>query len=201
LGTLGGTFAVAAALNASGQVVGQADTADQKSHAALWTVAPDGRFTVADLGTLGGDFSFAGAINASGQIVGSAQNADGDLRATLFTPGAGGNVTRTDLGTLGGFASSAKGINSAGLIVGEAETEAGDTRGFFRDAAGRMSDLSRFFFGSFLEAISADAINDLGQIAVTRHVGTGPDHAFLYPPRADVLSASQVRATPRPVTR
>ena len=36
LGTLGGTFSVGLAINASGQVTGFADTADGDIHAFLW---------------------------------------------------------------------------------------------------------------------------------------------------------------------
>jgi probable HAF family extracellular repeat protein len=81
LGTLGGPTSAAHAINASGQVVGVADTADGLSHAFLYS---DG--TMIDLGTLGGFFSAAHAINASGQVVGVAAIANGLNHAFLFDP-------------------------------------------------------------------------------------------------------------------
>ena len=65
LGTLGGAFSYAAAINEKDQVVGSSDTAAGTSHAFLWQ-----RGTMTDLGTLGGDFSYAIAVNARGQVIG-----------------------------------------------------------------------------------------------------------------------------------
>ena len=70
LGTLGGIFSVAVAVNEQGQVVGTSQTAARESHAFLWE---NGVMT--DLGTLGGGTdSFAQAINNSGQVAGSARD-------------------------------------------------------------------------------------------------------------------------------
>src|SRR5437773_2484653 len=68
LGTLGGTFSSAVAVNASGQVVGTSTIAgDAASHAFSWTAASG----MIDLGTLGGNNSEARGVNASGQVVGT----------------------------------------------------------------------------------------------------------------------------------
>ena len=53
------------AINAAGQVVGEAATADGATHAFLYT---DGKMK--DLGTLHGGNSRAYGINAAGQVVG-----------------------------------------------------------------------------------------------------------------------------------
>ena len=54
LGTLGGSYSQGVAINASGQVTGTSNTADEATHAFLW----DGT-TMQDLGTLGGSRSEA----------------------------------------------------------------------------------------------------------------------------------------------
>src|SRR5438093_507104 len=66
LGTLGGSFSVAEAVNDSGEVVGWAETADGALHAFSWTAAGG----MVDLGTLGDRGSEASGVNASGQVVG-----------------------------------------------------------------------------------------------------------------------------------
>jgi probable HAF family extracellular repeat protein len=63
LGTLGGPFSTATAINAGGEVVGESTIASGQQHAFLWR---NGLMT--DLGTLGGTSSFAAAINADGRL-------------------------------------------------------------------------------------------------------------------------------------
>src|SRR6266446_1697358 len=120
LGSLGGAFSDAAgrpgppgAINASGQVVGESDTAGGSRHAFSCTAAGG----MIDLGTLlGGSRSTATAVNGSGQVVGVGVITDdaSSFHAFLWT-GAGGMV---DLGTLGGTFASATAINASGQVVG-----------------------------------------------------------------------------------
>ena len=65
LGTLGGYGSTAYAINASGQVAGDAETSAGQGHAFLYSNG-----TMQDLGTLGGTDSQAYGINASGEVVG-----------------------------------------------------------------------------------------------------------------------------------
>ncbi|MFL5459888.1 MAG: hypothetical protein ACJ8AY_04330, partial [Gemmatimonadales bacterium] len=108
LGSLGGTYSEAMALNAKRQVVGRSFTATGTQHAFLWE-----KGVIIDLGTLGGTSSIAYGINTAGQVVGYSTLATGAWHAFLWQSG-----TMTDLGTLGGCCSSAAGINSAGQVVG-----------------------------------------------------------------------------------
>ena len=66
LGTLGGKMSRATAINAAGQVVGEAATSSGATHAFLYAGGK-----TRDLGTLGGGNSCAYGINATGQVVGS----------------------------------------------------------------------------------------------------------------------------------
>ncbi len=109
LGTLGGNYSQAHAINNSRTVVGASLLDNGPSHAFFWS---DG--TMTDMGTLGGASSRAWDINETGQIVGWAQDATAARRAFLFE-----QDTMTDLGTLpGAKASEAYGVNNAGQIVG-----------------------------------------------------------------------------------
>lgn len=117
LGTLGGSYSLATAINGSGEIVGEAYLAgDSAYQTALWT---NSSATAIDLGTLGGANSQANSVNASGQVVGLAFMSNAVQHAALWT---NVNGTAIDLGTLGGTSSQANGINAAGQIVGSATT-------------------------------------------------------------------------------
>ena len=155
LGTLGGTVSSAAAINASGQVVGWARIpGDAAAHAFLWQ---DGSMT--DLGTLGGSHSWARSINASGQIVGSSYNTGNEAyRAFLWDD----DRVMKDLGGGSGY-SDATAINASGLIVGWAHLMISPS--IYQRAVlwqnGDIMDLGTL--GGVFSA--ASGINDSGQVA------------------------------------
>jgi probable HAF family extracellular repeat protein len=163
LGTLGGPFSLALALNAAGQVVGSARLANGQTHAFRWT---DG--TMEDLGAIGGagDYSGAFAINATGQVVGMAGNNETPTQA-LWWPAPS---DPRSLGTLGGVQSWAYGINAAGQVVGSANTPDDRTaevpaHAFLFTPGVGMEDLNAGLDPALgWELKSAGAINDAVQI-------------------------------------
>jgi probable HAF family extracellular repeat protein len=111
LGTLGGKYSGAFAVNAAGQVVGCAQRADGRNHAFLYTA---GRMT--DLGTLGGRTSTAYGINFAGHFVGQARLAD-DATSDPFLFTGGGLL---DLDAHGGPGYTLA-INTSGQVIGRCE--------------------------------------------------------------------------------
>ena len=85
LGTLGGRYSEAVAINSRGQIVGWSYTKERNQHAFFWE---NGKLT--DLGTLPGDRSSAAtALNNHNQIVGVSTSKSGQQHAVLWTPKTG----------------------------------------------------------------------------------------------------------------
>jgi probable HAF family extracellular repeat protein len=155
LSTFGGKSSIAYAVNSSGQIVGSAQSKDNRRHAFLYE---NGKML--DLGTLGGNYGEAVAINSSSQIVGYSDTGSG-FHAFLYDHGK-----MHDLGTLGGQTSHAMGINGSGLIVGDSDViiqnplavDSGALgRHAFAYSGGKMRDLAGI-------VSAASAVNDSGQI-------------------------------------
>ena len=158
LGTLPGYPGCSAeAINASGRIVGEAETISANSaHTFLYSNG-----TTTDLGTLGGPNSNATGINASGQVTGNASitpGSPGPDHAFLYS-----NGTMTDLGTLGGQSSGALGINDSGQVVGQSYTANDNSMDPFLYSNGKMTDIGAvgYHWGT------AYAINDNGQVVDT----------------------------------
>ena len=166
-----GTLSVhAIAVNASGHIVGDSETATGELHAFLWT--PDGGMV--DLGTLGGATSSARAINALGHVAGSSQTGNGDTHAFFWTPLTG----MIDLGTLPGSSSSeATALNDSNQVVGsniQGSVAFGTrTHGFFWSPEGGMVDIGtlRGMASSVPVAINArgDVVGVSASAIVFRH--------------------------------
>jgi probable HAF family extracellular repeat protein len=113
LGTLGGTFSIAKAINDHGRIVGSSTLSSGEEHAFLLR---DG--TMMDLGTLGGAYSLANQINNHTQVVGLSRIAGGELHAFIWDDGV-----MTDLNNLipqgpGWVLVEATAINQCGYIAG-----------------------------------------------------------------------------------
>jgi probable HAF family extracellular repeat protein len=162
---------MANAINDAGQVVGQFDTADGKSHAFI--TGPNGA-GMTDLGTLGGYRSHASGVNNDGQVVGQSETADGHSHAFITGPNG-----MTDLGTLGGSDSFATGINAAGQVTGTSSTGTGGFHAFITGVNGAgMIDLGTLG----LRDSYASGINDSGQVAGFSMERHGFWHAFITGP-------------------
>ena len=178
LGTLGGWWSEAVAINNAGQVAGTSLKADNYGRAFLKNSGED----MQDLGTVtGAGSSFAFGLNNSGQVVGYVDNPQPYL-AFLKNPGQ----DMQNLGTLGGACSWAYGINDAGQVVGWAEDTTSHFKAFLWEK-GVMYNLNHLTVnlpgngewpGVFLG--TATAINDRGCIA--GFTGNWPPHAFLLTP-------------------
>src|SRR5207247_5522878 len=112
LGTLGGTFSQAFAINGQGQVVGRSSItgAGRPFHAFLWEA---GRMT--DLGTFGADESQAFDINDRVQVVGRTEAGASPIHAFCWD-----RSTTSD-----GRRAQTFGINTTGHVVGVARIRPG----------------------------------------------------------------------------
>jgi probable HAF family extracellular repeat protein len=126
LPSLGGDAMGAHAINDRGQVVGTAQTADDKWHFFFW----DPQGGTQDLGvTGGGRFD----LNNACQIAGSMIDPNGNEQAFLWECDKG----RMLLGTLGGKASRALGINDGSCVVGPMRSPGRDSHmGMWHKRAG-----------------------------------------------------------------
>lgn len=114
LGTLGGDFSIANAINDSGQIVGYSHLSSNPSQDGYHAFLHNG-VDMLDLGTLGGKFSIAHDINNSGVVVGYAERAGtSDISRGFVYDG----VSMQDAGGLTGTGSViAVGVNGSGQIA------------------------------------------------------------------------------------
>lgn len=158
LGTLGGNFSFARALNNHREVVGFSSTASSSAtHAFLWT-----RHTgMIDLGTLGGATSDANAINDNGTVVGWSETAEGSVHPFKWTRRRG----MVDLGTLDGDTGIGRAVdvNAGGLVVGTSSSDVEPTRATIWVHSSAILELPQHFG----VRSGASAVNDRGLITGT----------------------------------
>jgi probable HAF family extracellular repeat protein len=172
LGTLGGTYSDARAINSNGDVAGFSTLSGTDVFAPTDAFLYSGGH-MRDLGTLGGFSSKAYGINSFGEVVGDSYTASSQDHAFLSSSGH-----MTDLGTLGGSLSSANGVNNSHQVVGSSETSntSSSTMHAFRWSNGRMTDLGTLGGDTSI----AYAINDVGQVVGYASPPNSSVHAFLY---------------------
>jgi probable HAF family extracellular repeat protein len=204
LGSFGGPYSAATAINRCGHVTGWAQTADGSSHAFLYDGAlhdlGKGEGTaINDCGTVtgyaaidGNGFVFGGllrptgaldggtaslptGINASGLVTGLAWFSTGQGHAFLYDSRSGGGLR--DLGTLGGPGSEARALNDAGQVVGQSQ-ERHSRMHAFRYSGGVLRDLGSAWPDGTSVALD---INASGQaVGNSYHPDTGEVRGFFH---------------------
>jgi probable HAF family extracellular repeat protein len=185
LGTLGGAYSQAWAINDSGTVTGNSQVKGDTgpTHAFIWT-----KGGMRDLGTLGGEYSYGTAINENSHVVGySTIDPQGNaIHAFLYD-----GVVMNDLGTLASSLgdldySYALGLNAYDQVVGYTyKPEKGPWSVAFVSQKGQMRDLNDLIGDAAKEyrIDRATAINDAGQIVAVAFVNSvGAFHAVLLSP-------------------
>jgi len=123
LGTLGGAYSSAIAINNNGDIAGTSNTVSGDQHAFI---IPNGG-SMTDIGTLGGSVAVPKVITDSGVVLGYSDTATAGITHAFMWTSGGGMV---DLGNLGGTFSGAYGMDAAGDIIGDAYDSSGNDRAF-----------------------------------------------------------------------
>ena len=178
LGDLGGCPTIppiANALNAAGEVTGQACNRHGDFHAFLWK--NDGT-PMMDLGpSVVGSTSIGRSINASGVVAGTAQ--DQNQASAYGFVSSGGPMTKI-VNSLGGVSSAAFALNDSGQVTGWADSTGGATDAFiWKNDGSPMIDLGN---QSAFETpnTGGTAINASGQVAGTSGDYNGSFNAFIW---------------------
>jgi probable HAF family extracellular repeat protein len=171
LGTFGGDYSNAHAINNAGQVAGSAYTAANVFHAFSYSGG-----VKTDLGTLPGDVNSAAAdLNDSGQLVGVSYGTT--EHAVLWQSST---TPPIDLGNLGGSNMEAVAINATGQVVGYGTTAAGADHAWLWQSSTGMTDLNTLIPpNSGWVLTEAYGINNNQQI-VGQGTINGQSHAFLW---------------------
>ncbi len=192
LGTMGGDWSQAWAINDSGFVTGnsQVENNNGPTHAFIWGLNTG----MVDLGTIAGASSYGTALSAKNHVVGysTINNVDERVHAFLHD---GAKIQ--DLGSLGGASvesdySFALGVNAHDQVVGYSylpnsiPSELPPLQVAFICRQGLMVDLNGLIgtTAAKYRLYSATAINDNGQIvAIAFHVPSNAVHAVLLTPK------------------
>jgi probable HAF family extracellular repeat protein len=212
IGTLGGGYAQANAINDAGAITGASQTQGMgpmaMTHAFIYRLPQPPYRTnnqMVDLGVLGGLSSYGMAINSYNHVAGYSSIATNDERVHAFFHNGSKMI---DLGSLGGNGnrwgsdnSVALGVNNLDQVVGYTYLPVtGDMPiqqvGFLWrpgwNGSGQMINLNTLLYGTGKDYLvfSATAINDNGQIAANAYyMPTGSVHAVLLTPNGPASAA------------
>jgi probable HAF family extracellular repeat protein len=198
LGSLGGTLGGVNWLNDRGEVVGQSDLRGDKTfHPYLW----NGRRMI-DLGTLGGHYGTANYVNDRGDVAGWATTTgDQSVHGFFWDHGK-----MTDLPPVGGAAfATAESVNDREEVVGVLYDSRFNEISAFLWTRGHGYDLNKLVAPSDFHIISADYINNHGEIFGHGVYTSGP-HAgdarvfVLIRNQSMALPAAAKAARPLPTT-
>ena len=200
IGTLGGGYAQANAINDGGYITGASQTQGMTpmalTHAFIYQLPspPYRRYhPMVDLGVLGGFSSYGMAINSYNHVAGYSTITANDERVHGFFHDGNKMI---DLGSLGWpgtdtDVSVALGINKSDQVVGYSylPTVGGmplqQVAFLWRRASGQMINLNKLLYGNGKNylLVSATAINDNGQIVAKAYdIYNGGVHAVLLTP-------------------
>jgi probable HAF family extracellular repeat protein len=174
IGTLGGTYSDARAINNNGDVAGSSTLSGTDVFASTDAfLYSNGHMK--DLGTLGGGSSRAFGVNRFGEVVGDSYTTSIQDHAFLYS-----NGKMTDLGALGSpggsSLSAANGINDSHQVVGASEVADGSGMHAFLWSNGKMKDIGTLGGSQSI----AYAINNAGQVVGYASPPNSSVHAFLY---------------------
>jgi probable HAF family extracellular repeat protein len=170
LESLGGPYASAAAINASGEVAGSAQTPAKTRHAVIWQ-----KNQPRDLGLLArGDYSSAHDLNDKSDIVGDANVVpNGQPQAFLWRAGKMHELPKLP----GGTYCTAQAVNNAGVITGSCDLPNGSRHGVvWRNGA--LTDLGTL--GDEDAPSTSLDINAQGQVVGTSEATSDHLRAFLW---------------------
>ena len=174
--SLGGDYSLAYGINANGIVVGEARNSQQEYHAFVWS----GSGSMQDLGTLGGTQSRAQDISDSGIIVGDSSTANNSsYRAFILQ-----NGVMTNLGSLAAGSSYGQAVNNQGQVIGTFSDGQYGYPYLWTSSTGMLAlnSLMEPVTGAGWSLLSADDINNNGQIVGYGFHGSGGVRAFLLTP-------------------
>jgi len=179
LGVLGGDYSSANSINDAGEIVGQSSVvwgSVTNIHAFLYSGD-----ALQDLGPSSAAYSNARGINNAGLIVGEGEVVSGGVKNLHAFVWRDGQIV--DLGTFGGSSSSAAAVNNLGQIVGYSYDPQEVSWAFLYDGSNTVNLFEHIPADSgWTNLTSADAINDLGQIAGSGLLANGDYHAYLLTP-------------------
>ena len=196
LGTLGGPWSYADAVNASNQVVGHTYLVDTSkgSRAFIWTKAGG----MKDLGTFGGTSTSFNAllINDAGLVAGSwdPTGYNGEMRTFVWTEAGG----LADIGTLGGKLTVPWYMSSAGHVVGigRVAPDAYPYHAYLWSKATGIIDLGVLPGGQWSQPT---AVNANGEVVGISYMDDGTHRGFYWSASTgmiDIGTIGQPHATP-----